>query len=81
MKYHKHPIKITNFSLQSNAYRNLGRVEVDTLFFRADKLLRDSKYSKEVSKKDRQKIVQKARDLRTKARQKWRNIIEYSNNL
>ena len=78
-KNYPNPVKITNFSPEANAYRNIYRIDIDTLFARDDKLLSNKRYSKELSKKDKLRVSQKAKELRYKAKQKWRQVIDYSN--
>jgi len=62
------PVKITNFSMLANLYRNLNRSEVERLFLKRDHLITQQK-----------QYEAKRNDY--KARQMWRNIVTIANEM
>lgn len=75
------PVKITNWSFNANAYRNLRREEVDKIFIEADELENNVRYNKEISKEKKDDVYSEIKNLRNKGRQIWREIITISNNI
>lgn len=65
-------IKITNFNMHANFYRNARRPEVDNLFNKKEEL---SIKAKEIKGSEKEKLSNEIKDLDHKARQLWREII------
>lgn len=76
---HLHPVKITNWSPQSNAYRNLMRARIDKIFSEAHSIESDTRYNG-MSKEQKIPIQKKIDQIKSNAKQQWREIITTSNN-
>lgn len=69
------PIKITNFSVEANAYRNLSRALIEEKFAKADELENNYRYDKKMNPKLKKKLISQVENLRKEAKQQWRKVI------